>query len=169
MSARSWNRLAALLVTAAVLLIAKTLADAIAQEPVPPACVTIRAAGDSGLYVNLANDVTPQTIAHVREAVRAGQPRILHWKPEESAANRAASLRGVPTWNSLTAERKAQIDPDGVALAHDRDEYPPAASDEGGAGADVAYVRASDNRSSGQRMGAVMSPYCSGQAFIVEP
>lgn len=125
-----------------------------AQEPVPPACTRFDAPGDSGIFVNLSNDVTPATIAHAKDAVAAGQPRLLHWDPDpaRTAARRRASLKGHPT-----------------APGMDRDEYPPAASREGGAGADVRLIPLSDNRSSGQRMGAVMRGFCTGQSFIVEP
>lgn len=124
----------------------------IGQTPPKDACTSIRAPGDSGVFVNLANDVTPATIAHAKAAIAAGKPRILHWAPDLAAAHRRASLKGVPTRPGF-----------------DRDEYPPAASEEGGAGADVALIPSSDNRSSGQRMGAVMHPFCNGQSFIIEP
>ena len=45
----------------------------------------------------------------------------------------------------------------------DRDEYPPAVSAEGGAGADVRLVRSSENRSAG----AVIRPFCDGQRFVM--
>jgi hypothetical protein len=136
---------------------------------VPPTCTTFKAAGESGVYVNLADDVTPETIAHVREAVRKGEPRILHWKPEEAEANRAASLAGTRRWGLLSEARRQEIDPVNWQLPHDRDEYPPAASDEGGTGADIAYILSTDNSRSGQRMGAVMHPFCPETPFIVEP
>jgi hypothetical protein len=67
---------------------------------------------------------------HVFDARRNGQPRILHIRREEARANRRASLRSIPTKPGF-----------------DRDEYPPAMSDEGGKGADVRYVRSAENRS----------------------
>jgi hypothetical protein len=124
-----------------------------AQTPAPaPTCIRVAASGDSGVYVNLSDADSPAAIAHVRAAIAGGQPRILHWDPADAAAHRRASLRGVKT-----------------APGQDRDEYPPAASAEGGAGADVRLIPSSDNRSAGARMGAVMRPFCAGQAFIVEP
>lgn len=148
-------RLLALAVAAAVLLVLAVVtmvSPATAQAPVAPACVRVLAAGDSGVFVNLSNEASPASIAHVRDAVAAGQPRLLHWAPDLADAHRKASLRGKPT-----------------APGMDRDEYPPASSAEGGAGADVRLIPRADNRSSGQRLGAVMHAFCDGQAFIVEP
>jgi hypothetical protein len=61
-----------------------------------------------------------------------GQPRVPHVRRYEATANRRASLRGIPT-----------------KPGYDRDEYPPAMSDEGGKGADVRYVVSADNQSAG--------------------
>lgn len=116
------------------------------------ACTRFTGSGDSGVYVNLNNETSSQTIAHELEARAAGQPRILHWRPDLADANRRAALRGIAT-----------------APGFDRDEYPPASSLEGGKGSDVKLVLRADNRSAGQRLGAVMHQYCSGQAFIIEP
>lgn len=104
------------------------------------------------IVVNLDNQKSPEAIRHERDAVASGQARYLHWHPALAAAHRAASLRGVATRPGF-----------------DRDEYPPAATDEGGAGADVRLIPSSDNRAAGARMGAAMRPYCDGQAFILEP
>jgi hypothetical protein len=112
-----------------------------------PACVVVR----PGVYVDLpAKD--DETIRHERDAVSGGQPRILHWDPEDATAHRAAALRGVPK-----------------VAGKDLDEYPPAASREGGSGSDVRAIDPSDNRSAGATMSAQMRPYCDGQAFILEP
>jgi len=151
------TRIATLLMAAA--LVALMLGDAPAQQPTPdpaplpkPGCVTVHGAGDSGIYVNLSNEASPAAIAHIRDAVARGKARILHWAPELADVHRKAALRGVAT-----------------RAGFDRDEYPPAASFEGGAGSDVRLIPSADNRSAGQRLGVVMRPYCTGQAFIVEP
>jgi hypothetical protein len=113
--------------------------------------------------------VNAQTIAHARAAVLLGQPRVLHWHPELADANRAASLRGIKTWGQLTAEQRAALDPDHPDVLHDRDEYPPAATLEGGTGADVRYILSADNRSAGSRMKAQLTAFCADTRFILEP
>ena len=103
------------------------------------------------VVVNLDDQKNDGTIAHARRAVESGKPRVLHIARSLFKAHRAASLRGIPLKHGF-----------------DRDEYPPAASSEGGAGADVDYVESSDNRSAGSRMGKQLTPYCDGQAFILD-
>ena len=104
------------------------------------------------VVVNLDDQKNDDTIAHARAAVIAGQPRILHIARTLADAHRAQSLRNFPTKRGF-----------------DRDEYPPAASSEGGRGASVEYVEFSDNRSAGSRMKIQLRSYCDGQAFILEP
>lgn len=104
------------------------------------------------VVVNLDDQKNDDTIAHARAAVIAGKPRMLHIARALADAHRNASLRGIPTKRGF-----------------DRDEYPPAASAEGGRGADVEYVESSDNRSAGSRMKIQLRLYCDGQAFILEP
>lgn len=104
------------------------------------------------VVVNLDNEKNIDTIAHASGAVLSGQPRILHIDRVDAEAHRRASLRKFPTRRGF-----------------DRDEYPPAASTEGGAGADISYVISADNRSAGARMSIQLRPYCEGQAFILEP
>jgi len=104
------------------------------------------------VVVNLDNEKNDDTIAHARAAVLAGEPRVLHIDRVHAKTHRTVSLRGTPTKRGF-----------------DRDEYPPAASAEGGAGANVAYVESRDNRSAGSRMKLQLKRYCDGQAFILEP
>lgn len=84
---------------------------------------------------------------------RDGKPeaRLLHWDPEDAEKHRAQSLKGIPS-------RPNQ----------DRDEYPPAASREGGKGADVRYIDDSENQSAGAKMKAAMDGFCTGQPFRFE-
>jgi hypothetical protein len=133
---------------AAVFVAVVALMAAAVGQAQTPGCVTVT----PGVYVDL-NDVTnAQTIAHERAAVANGQARILHWDPADADAHRALSLKGHRARSGF-----------------DRDEYPPAATQEGGTGADIAYISPSDNRSAGARMKAQMAPFCPGQAFILEP
>ena len=90
-------------------------------------------------------------IDHALDARIGGHPRVLHIQRSEAKANRRASLTGIAT-----------------KRGHDRDEYPPAMSDEGGKGADVRYVRSAENRSAGSVMRRQLAPYCDGQRFILE-
>jgi Deoxyribonuclease NucA/NucB len=102
----------------------------------------------SVLVVLISRSRYPYTGDHVVDAIAAGEPAILHIDRAGADANRDASLRGIPT-----------------RVGYDRDEYPPAVSREGGAGADVRYVPSSDNRGAGTVMGERLSSYCDGQSF----
>jgi hypothetical protein len=87
-----------------------------------------------------------------REALDVGEPFVLHIDRADADRHRAASLRGWPTrrgWH--------------------RDEYPPAATAEGGAGADVQFVPSSENESAGAVMRARLAPFCDGQPFVFGP
>jgi hypothetical protein len=90
----------------------------------------------------------PATADHVRDAIAAGHPRILHLDRAGADANRARSLAGIPT-----------------RRAYDRDEYPPAVSREGGADVHVRYVPSADNRGAGSVLGDRLEHYCDGQRF----
>jgi hypothetical protein len=89
--------------------------------------------------------------AHAFDARRTGHPRVLHIRRYEGSANRRASLRGIST-----------------KPGYDRDEYPPAMTDEGGEGASVRYVRSAANRSAGSVMRNQLAPYCDEQRFTFE-
>jgi hypothetical protein len=85
----------------------------------------------------------PATADHVRDAIAAGQPRILHLDRAGADANRARSLAGIPT----------------------RQGYAPAVSHEGGTDADVRYVPSADNRGAGSVLGDRLERYCDAQRF----
>jgi hypothetical protein len=110
-------------------------------------CTTVPLA----VVVDLDNVRHANLIRHEHDAL-THEPRVLHIDRADAAAHRAASLAGIPTRTGF-----------------DRDEYPPAMSAEGGAGADVAYVPSSENRSGGSVMSHQLASFCDGQAFIVEP
>jgi Deoxyribonuclease NucA/NucB len=74
-------------------------------------------------------DTRHNNIDHAFDARRAGHPRTLRIARQEADANRKASLRGIPTQRGF-----------------DRDEYPPAMSDQGGEGASVRYIEFRENR-----------------------
>ena len=103
------------------------------------------------IVVDLDNYKHRHILDHAFDARRKGQPRVLHIRRSEATANRRASLRGIPT-----------------KPRYDRDEYPPAMSDEGGKGADVRYVLSGENQSAGSVMRHQLAPYCNEQRFIFE-
>lgn len=93
----------------------------------------------------------PHIADHVAD-VRKHYREVLHLDRAGADENRSQSLAGFPT-------RKG----------YDRDEYPPALSAEGGEGANVRYVIASENRSQGSVMGNALEPYCNGTHFEEVP
>lgn len=103
------------------------------------------------MVVDLDNRKHRHVLDHVWDATRAGQPKRLHIARYEADDNRRASLRGVPS-----------------KPGWDRDEYPPAMSDEGGQGASVRYVRPAENRSAGSVMGNQLEAFCNNQRFRFE-
>lgn len=74
----------------------------------------------------------PESAEHIKAAVKSGHPAMLTLNRAGADENRRQSLAGIP-----------------ISPIYDRDEYPPAAFSEGGAGADVAYISPSDNQGSG--------------------
>ena len=104
----------------------------------------------SSIYVTLDESRYPQTTDHWQDAVRAGRPSLLHIDRPEEDANRRAALAAHPPRSG-----------------YDRDEYPPAVSDEGGRGASVRYISPSDNRGAGATMGNQIEGWCNGQPFRV--
>lgn len=142
------------LTAAATILALVGIAAGHAQAPEQPATTPgcIRIAAPAGVYVDLRNDLEPQTISRLEDAISAGEPRILHLDRAHADEHRAAALAGIATRRGF-----------------DRDEYPPAFSLEGGAGSDVRYIDPTDNRRAGARMGAALRAFCDGQAFILEP
>ena len=124
----------------------------------PPAALRARSASagstaDSGctrqkraVVVSLSK--YPNIADHVRDAIAAGQPVILHIDRKHADEHRAESTDDLPT-----------------KRGYDRDEYPPAMSREGGESADVRHVKSSENRAAGASMGGQLRGYCNGQAF----
>lgn len=91
----------------------------------------------------------PKTAAHIAAAIEAGQPAVCTIDRNGADANRDASLVGLAT-----------------KAGHDRDEWPMAMCDEGGAGADVAYVPSSENRGSGSWVGNKLREYDDGTRVL---
>ena len=104
----------------------------------------------NSVYVKLSQAKYPETTDHIADANDEGQPALLHIARDEEEANRAASLAPFPPRSG-----------------YDRDEYPPAMSDEGGTGADVRYIDPSDNRGAGATMGNALEDWCNDQPFRI--
>jgi Deoxyribonuclease NucA/NucB len=153
------------LLLAVVLAALATPTHAQQSTPFDPPCTTPRKVVIVHLDHTTRDGDPPKHIAilrHARAAIARGEPEVWHIARFETQANRAASLRGIPTWGELTTVQRQAADPDDWWRPHDRDEFPPAMMDEGGAGADVAYVDSSANRSAGSVMGRQLAPYCDG-------
>lgn len=89
--------------------------------------------GKSGYAVAVIDSqLHPESAYHIQQAAREGIPLMLTLDRDNADINRKYSLRGYPTREGL-----------------DRDEIPPAAFAEGGAGAHIMYISQSDNRGSG--------------------
>lgn len=83
----------------------------------------------------------PQSAAHIEHAQKNGQPTVLRIDRSRAARQRAAATG--------TVNRTRKPGP-----AHDRDEYPPAFTREGGSNANVRWIPTADNRGAGASMGS---------------
>ena len=129
-------------------LIAATLALVIAGGGVAEADACQRQY--HSVYVELSSSRYPQTTDHIADAIAAGEAALLHIARDQEEANREASLAPWPPRTGF-----------------DRDEYPPAMSDEGGTGASVRYIDPSDNRGAGASMGNQLEAWCNTQPFRI--
>jgi Deoxyribonuclease NucA/NucB len=105
----------------------------------------------NSVHVALSASRYPETTDHLSDAIAAGRPSLLHIDRADEDAHRAASLADYPPRSGF-----------------DRDEYSPAMSAEGGAGADVRYIDSSDNRGAGATMGNALEGWCEGQPFRID-
>lgn len=91
------------------------------------------------------SDEYPETAKHIQKAISKGEPSVCTIDREGAEENRQESLKGVPTKKS-----------------YDRDEWPMAMCEEGGAGADIAYITPADNRGAGSWIGNQLEDYPDG-------
>ncbi|MBC8080841.1 MAG: DNA-entry nuclease [Gorillibacterium sp.] len=98
------------------------------------------------------SDRYPETAHHIQEAIASKQSPICTIDRSGAEENRQLSLQNVPTKKS-----------------YDRDEWPMAMCEEGGAGADIAYITPADNRGAGSWVGNQLEAYPDGTRieFIV--
>jgi hypothetical protein len=136
-----------------------------AEPPVPAAsCHRV----SRPVVVNLDDVRHVHLIDHERNAINGAAvgelssnavdpaPRVLTLERDNAAQRRNDDLRGIPTKRGF-----------------DRDEYPPAVSEESGLHSDgrrasVAYVLSAENRSGGSVLGRQLAEFCDGQQFIIE-
>lgn len=99
------------------------------------------------------SDRYPETALHIHGAIAQGYTDVCTIDRAGAEDNRKESLAGIET-------RKG----------YDRDEWPMAMCKEGGKGASVAYIDASDNRGAGSWVGNQLEDYPDGTRilFIVE-
>ena len=104
-------------------------------------------AGSSGADYTIVfpADRFPETAHHIKIAISAGASEVCTIDREGADANREQSLKGVPT-----------------KKGYDRDEWPMAMCAEGGSGADIAYIKPSDNRGAGSWVSSELEDYPDG-------
>ena len=153
---------ACLICVVAITVIGGTMLDR-ARGQSPP-CQRV----DLPVVVNLDDVKHVHLIDHERNAILGSPvgelapdavdpaPRTLTLERDNADGRRREDLKGIPTRTGF-----------------DRDEYPPAVSEESGRHTDgsrssVAYVPSTENRSGGSVLGRQLAPYCDGQRFIIE-
>lgn len=102
----------------------------------PPTRPQSVAAGAAVKKVTISASRFPEAAAHIRKAQATGQPTRVTIDRKKAVENRRASLKGTKTQSGK-----------------DRDEYPPASTREGGAGASTENITSSDNRGAGASYG----------------
>ena len=93
----------------------------------------------------------PEAAKHITDAQKAGMPKTLTVNRKGTNSNRKEALKG-------TRKTKGK----------DRDEYPPAVSNEGGKGASVRTINRKDNRGSGATIGNQIRDVKDGEKIRVK-
>jgi hypothetical protein len=91
----------------------------------------------------------PETALHILGAIEQGHSDVCTIDRDGADQNRKESLSGIDTKDG-----------------YDRDEWPMAMCAEGGTGASVAYIDASDNRGAGSWVGHQLSAYEEGEKVL---
>lgn len=118
--------------------------------------VEVGASEDEGQYdvkLKFPADKYPETARHIKNAIKKGASPVCTIDREGADENREESLKNIPT-----------------KRGYDRDEFPMAMCEEGGAGADIEYISPSDNRGAGSWVSHKLSEYEDGTAvlFVVD-
>lgn len=95
----------------------------------------------------------PETGAHIKDAIANGHSKVCTIDRNGVDGRRKQSLASTPTKKNF-----------------DRDEWPMAMCKEGGKGADIRYIKPSDNRGAGSWIGKQLDSYPNGTRveFIVK-
>jgi hypothetical protein len=94
----------------------------------------------------------PEAAKHIDDAQAAGKPCEVTIDRAGAKGRRAEALKGQP-----------------VVPGQHRNEYPPAVTKEGGAGASVRPISPSDNTGAGADMGNQMRPHPDGTTVTIKP
>jgi hypothetical protein len=116
------------------------------ESPAKPAST-----GKYDVTIDFPEDRYPKTAAHIKEAIAHGESAICTIERNGADENRKESLAGIDT-----------------KTGYDRDEWPMAMCKEGGSGADVEYVPASDNRGAGSWISHQLSDLPDGTKVLIE-
>jgi hypothetical protein len=114
-------------------------------QPTRSECVRTRRV----VRVAISRTRYPAVLAHIRQAVREGWPRVLRINRPGADARRERALAGIPTRPGM-----------------DRDEWPMAFARKTWR-AHVAYVPSDQNRGAGASIGLKLRRYCNGVRFKV--
>jgi hypothetical protein len=148
---------------AATLIVAALLAPwSKAQTPVPcrraplPVVVNLDDIRHQHLIDHERNAINGRAVGELAPNPIDPAPRTLTLERDNAGERRRDDLRGIPTRTGF-----------------DRDEYPPAVTEEAGLHSDgrrssVTYVPSSENRSGGSVLGRALAGFCDGQKFIIE-
>jgi RHS repeat-associated protein len=118
----------------------------------PPTTQTGTQAGTEPKDVYIDPSKYPATAGHVSDAQAAGQPAVVTVDRPGTSNQRGAATAGHAT-----------------QAGTDRDEYPPAVTKEGGTGASVRNIPASDNRGAGAAMGNQIRNVPNGGTIRIVP
>lgn len=115
-------------------------------------CPTTTPSGGPVFIVRLSRSKFPETTQHIYDARLKGKPYLLTLDRPGAKRRSNQALAGYPS----------------RAPKYERDEYPPAIAKEGGKGADVRYIDASDNAGAGAAMGNALRGKPDGLIFCLE-
>ncbi len=113
-------------------------------------CLSSSGHGPEYYVVIVDSQKFPQTAEHIRMAQNMGFPEFVTLGRADAAERRKASLADVK-----------------ASPIYDRDEWPMAVFEEGGQGADVAYIEGHDNRGAGSSIGWQMRGFPDGSRVRV--